>query len=136
MQHLKGKSSRVGQYTFEMDPDHVDNQSDLPGEEWADVPDDSAVHYGFTSGILKGICVSTLGRVQDKKGRRSFGSELPSDDVGDCYMLVKIGFGEGRVAVRVHTLCALTFVGPRPSSTHTVDHIDGRKKNNASPNLR
>jgi hypothetical protein len=134
--HLRRKLKRVGRYTFEVDPVHENGQLDLPGEEWVDVPDDRAVEYGFTSGIMKGTHVSTLGRVQDKKERRSFGPELSSDDIGDSYMLTKVGYGEGRVAVRVHTLCALTFVGRRPSPTHTVDHIDGRKENNASTNLR
>jgi len=36
----------------------------------------------------------------------------------------------------VHQLVALTFIGPPPSSTHTVDHIDQNRSNNAVTNLR
>lgn len=126
----------MGQYTFKIDSAYESDQLDLPDERWADVPEDLAVEYGFQPGIMKGIRISNLGRVQDKRGRRSFGSELPSDADGDCYKMVKIGHGEGRVTIRVHVLCALTFVGRRPTPVHTVDHIDGRKKNNAASNLR
>jgi len=35
----------------------------------------------------------------------------------------------------IHTLIALTFIGPRPTVRHTIDHKDGNKLNNLPDNL-
>lgn len=36
----------------------------------------------------------------------------------------------------VHTMVCTLFIGPRPSPTHTVDHIDRNRLNNNAENLR
>lgn len=51
----------------------------------------------------------------------------------DNYLKVQLGYRGPRVYV--HTLVALTFLGPRPRAHH-VDHIDFDKTNNAVANLR
>jgi hypothetical protein len=104
----------------------------LSFQTWEGVPIDRIVDYEVTSGVMSGVEVSNLGRIQDKKGRRSYGSKAPSESDKDSYMVAEIGTGDDRVIMRVHVLCALTFVGSRPSLIHTVDHIDGRKNNNRS----
>lgn len=43
---------------------------------------------------------------------------------------------QDRKHLKVHTLVALAFLGPRPSSNHTVDHIDRNRSNNVASNLR
>lgn len=41
-----------------------------------------------------------------------------------------------RRGIFVHTLIAEAYLGPRPSPTHEIDHIDGDSWNNAAANLQ
>lgn len=135
---LKGGTKRVGRYSFAVDPKYLTEQADLPGEEWRIIPDEVAASHGIQAGMLENIEVSSMGRIQDKRGRRSFGSKRRTDskDPTDCYMVCKIWCGTKTMAVSVHVLCALAFLGAKPSPKHTVDHFDRRKNNNRCDNLR
>lgn len=77
--------------------------------------------------------VSNMGRIQYKKGRRSFGTRMVEKS---GYMRAVISTKKHFVSLPVHVLCALAFVGERPSPDHTVDHIDRHRDNNRSNNLR
>ena len=50
------------------------------------------------------------------------------------YLKVGLGTASGRKYPQVHTLIALTFIGPKPEGMQ-VDHIDGNCLNNAASNL-
>jgi hypothetical protein len=91
-------------------------------------------NFGIEAGLLGKLKVNNMGRIQDKKGRRSFGSKIETETKNstDCYMRVRVGV----LNMRVHVLCALAFVSPRPSPKHTVDHINRRKSNNRSNTIR
>ena len=136
--NLKGRCTRVGQYKFLADPAYIAEQDDLPQEEWHEIPEDRAVAYGIPTGSVKKILVSNMGRIQNKYGRRSYGfqGKPSSEDPTNHYMVIRFGFGKGLYTTSVHVLCALAFLGERPSPNHTVDHIDRQKNNNRSDNLR
>lgn len=131
---LKGRTTRAGRFKFKIDPMYLAEQADLQGEEWRQIGEDRALSYGIKGVALENIQVSNMGRIQDKMGRRSFGHRTGtfSDEPANCYMGVQCG----KLRVGVHVLCALAFVGPRPSALHTVDHIDRQKSNNHRDNLR
>lgn len=71
--------------------------------------------------------VSNLGRVRSR--HRVLKPYLGRHN----YHKVQLGYRGPRVYV--HTLVALTFIGPRPTNHH-VDHIDFDRHNNAMTNLR
>jgi hypothetical protein len=132
---LMGKLTRVGRYTFAVDPVYGATQADQIGETWKSIPTGAALSYGMSVDLFADIMVSSLGRVQYKKGRRSYGSSAVANEA-TSYMVAKIGAGVQRKCLRVHVLVALAFIGARPSEVHTVDHVDGTKNNNAFGNLR
>jgi hypothetical protein len=52
------------------------------------------------------------------------------------YPCVRLTVGNGtRKRLKVHTLIAKTFLGPRPSPAHEVRHLDGDRSNAAATNL-
>ena len=57
--------------------------------------------------------------------------ELPASPSDNGYRTVKVGGGQ---TIRLHTLMAETFVGPRPPGMG-VRHLDGNPGNNAPENL-
>lgn len=133
--NLKGRYAKVGKYKFRADPAYVAEHDDIPGDEWRDILEDRAVAYGIPAGLMKKVRVSNMGRIQNKKGRRSFGIKEGKES-DDSYMRAFISTSGYRPSLPVHVLCALAFVGERPSPDHTVDHIDRRKNNNRCDNLR
>lgn len=48
---------------------------------------------------------------------------------------LKVQLGQHGPRIYVHTLVALTFIGPRPLGHH-VDHINFDRRDNSLPNLR
>ena len=92
-------------------------EPDLPGEVWA----------GLTDPLLKGILVSSNGRIKALNGRHtSYGS------------LKLNGYREIKVRKKhqlVHRLVCLAFHGRCPEGC-TVDHIDRNTQNNIADNLR
>lgn len=76
---------------------------------------------------VRGIKVSSEGWVETQhKGPR-----LPSHNISGYRELALNG-----KKVRVHTLVAEAFIGPRPSPDHTVDHINHDRGDNRVCNLR
>jgi hypothetical protein len=132
--HLNGNGTRVGRYKFGLDPAYAAEQANLPGEEWKSVPEDR-VAYGIEKGLLKTIKVSNMGRIQNMKGRMSYGTRRTSADP-ESYMKLAIEFNGKLSHLYVHVFCTLAFVGARPSPDQSVDHIDRKKNNNRSDNLR
>lgn len=51
------------------------------------------------------------------------------------YLYVRLLIGSKRKNVRVHTIVANAFIGPKPSSKHQIRHLDGSKTNNNVNNL-
>jgi hypothetical protein len=94
--------------------------SEIPDEKWcklAEYPD---------------IAVSNHGRVMNHKNR----SLLTGTD-DNVYIDVKMkNIDQKYVAVKVHTLIALAFIGPPPTSIHTVQHKNGINNDNRITNLR
>ena len=91
---------------------------------------------GFNGNYL----VSSFGRVKSlarevtyKDGRKRITNE----------MLLKVSSKQGYPSVSlpggkrtcVHTLVAEAFIGPKPKSARTVNHLDGNKQNNRAENL-
>jgi hypothetical protein len=79
--------------------------------------------------MLVGMQFSSAGRVQDKRGRRSFGTDLKSSKI------VKVTEGSVSKKARVHALCALAYKGPPPSMDHIVGHLNGKNNDNSEDNL-
>jgi hypothetical protein len=97
----------------------VDDNYDLPDEEWRQVP-----------GSRDGMLVSNRGRVWFKyrpNPYKTFGSKT-----AEGYYT----FSCDSRAIKVHQAVILAFTGLRPSDDHTVDHIDQNKENNCVENLR
>lgn len=94
---------------------YVDNGA-MNGEVWCCLRDRN----------MKGIEVSNLGRVKNKRGRISFGHAK------DSYMKVNIN----QKTVSVHTLVCTAFSGLKPTPTSSVDHINRIRTDNRSENLR
>lgn len=96
-------------YDYEEDPD-------LPGERWIVILRDEKIAFR----------VSNLGRVHGLRGHKTNGFKG-----SNRYMFTHQGRGYG-----VHELVCLAFHGPKPTTSHTVDHIDRNPHNNACCNLR
>lgn len=62
------------------------------------------------------------------------GSELKGK-MQNGYRRVCLSFGGGQLLRFVHVLVAETFIGPRPSPKHQVNHKDGNRTNNDVGNL-
>ena len=74
--------------------------------------------------------MSSLGRIQNSRGVISRGSLHTSG-----YYSVRVPHDGVRQNVRVHRLVAFGFLGPPPSTSHVVNHIDNDSQNNAAFNL-
>lgn len=97
---------------FELEP--LENLS-LPNEIWKDFP------------LAPGYQVSNLGRVKHPKG----GILQGTDDYGYVRVQVK---GMGQQAV--HRMVMLTFKPIENANCFSVDHINGKRKDNRLENLR
>jgi hypothetical protein len=114
---LKGNRKSHQGYDFK----YVEVGESLENEQWV------SLH----NPLFKGIEVSNLGRVKNKRGIISFGMPHQS------YMRVSITQNKVAKMVFVHQLVCEAFHGPNPNpSTMTVDHIDRNKTNNKNSNLR
>jgi len=71
--------------------------------------------------------VSNFGRVESMNGIKSYGRRT---DEG--YMVVG---GNNRKTMKVHNLVALAFIGQKPSSSHTIDHLNNIHNDNREENL-
>lgn len=81
--------------------------------------------------VSVGYEVSDLGRVRNSRTLRVLA--LSPNEYGYLYVsLPRSDEHSGRV--RVHSIVADAFIGPRPDR-HEVNHIDGDKTNNAVANL-
>jgi hypothetical protein len=130
---LYDQCTHVDQWVFSYTPAYLVGQEDLEGEEWRSIPAEGLASIGRETYDLSAIRVSNVGRVWDMKGRKSYGVSVKERcDEGNPYKLV----GAGNCRIHVHTLVALAFIGPRPNTDHTVDHIDRVRYNNLPSNLR
>ena len=94
---------------------------DFGGEYWTDVVDNNR---GGTTVVFK---VSNFGRFQyGNQKRKTFGRKKP-----EAYRLCYLGKDYG-----VHELICQVFEGPKPSSSHTVDHLNRDPFDNRPENLR
>jgi hypothetical protein len=66
----------------------------------------------------------------------SSGMSLAKYKIGSPYLKVTLRIGGKHVPKTVHRLVALAFIGPQPSSAHTVDHINRNPIDNRVSNLR
>jgi HNH endonuclease len=97
----------------------VDQDDDLPGEEWRQAP-----------GRREGMLVSNMGRVcfsYRPRPYKTYGSMGP----GGYFT-----FSCDERAIKVHQAVCLAFNGPPPAEGYTVDHIDRNEGNNCVENLR
>jgi hypothetical protein len=114
----EGSSEELRGYVFYRCPEHVAKQADQPGEVWKDaIYDDQPI---------RGVRVSTLGRIQHRNGLRTRGF------IHQGRHNVKINLHK----IKVYNLVAWAFIGPPPTSRHTVDHVDGDCQNDVPDNLR
>jgi hypothetical protein len=119
--YLNGLTSR-GNYVFSYTPEHLAEQADLPGETW--------LQAVSSWGLVPNIRASNLGRIQESRGRRSYGSDSSG------YKRLSATIDKNERDLKVHDVIARTFLEPPPSSEHTPDHINGDKSDNRVANLR
>lgn len=97
---------------------YVEN-CDFDGEYWTDVVDTKR------NGIVV-LKVSNFGRLQNSRNRKTFGHRTPVR-YGFCYLGKRYA---------VHELICQVFWGPKPTSAHTVDHLNRDPHDNRPDNLR
>ena len=73
------------------------------------------------------VWVSSEGQVKNKKKKI-----LPTFLTTGQYLAVKIN----QRFITIHRLVVLTFIGPRPSELHSIDHINHNRHDNRLKNLR
>lgn len=81
--------------------------------------------------------VSNLGRIRRDGGGRGAvaGRILTPKATRKGYRHVDLSRGDVKTRRLIHQLVAGAFLGPRPSSAHHPNHLDGDKTNNAATNL-
>lgn len=106
---LRGRREQAQGYRFSYTGKH---SQDLPNEVWRPID---------------GVEVSNHGRVKTSHGVKTFGYKTIQG-----YYTTTVNYK----GLLVHVLVCTAFHGPRPSSDHTVDHIDRVRDNNKAENLR
>lgn len=76
--------------------------------------------------------VSSLGRVASRKYGKWRMMRL---SISNGYIRIDLRVNGSRKSPLVHGLVAEAFLGPKPTPTHEVNHIDGDGKNNRAENL-
>lgn len=118
----QGSSEEYHGFVFRRCQEYLAGQWDRPGEVWKDAELDGR--------LLKGVRVSTMGRVQLRGGRRTEGTIVHGRHQ------VQVLNGGKWVSVRVYNIVAHTFLGLPPSPDHTADHINRDAEDNALDNIR
>lgn len=118
----EGSSKELHGHVFRRCPEHLADQEDRADEVWADAK--------VNEQLIKGVMVSTLGRVQTMNGRRTDGF------IRNGRHAVNLQLNKKTISVAVNVLMAHTFIGPPPTPKHTVDHIDGEFLHDILTNLR
>jgi hypothetical protein len=78
-------------------------------------------------------CISSFGNLKNATNNRHMVTNINEEG----YFVASIINSEGKnLKPYVHTLMALTFIGPRPSDQHSVDHMNRDRKDNKVGNLR
>jgi hypothetical protein len=117
---LKGETIK-GDYISSRAPEHLAEQADLPGELWR-----KAVS---SWGVLPNTEASDRGRIQDSRGRRSYGNDL------NGYKGFQSTIDKKPRNLQVHDVIGRTFLKPPPSPDHTPDHINGDPSDNRVENF-
>jgi len=93
---------------------------------------------------LRELCAKAPGYAVSRDGRvfslvsnwRGYGErELATGRNSDGYASVRVMIDGRRKQLTVHRLVADAFLGPRPSPTHQVRHLDGDRMNPSAANL-
>jgi hypothetical protein len=99
---------------------------DKPNEEWREF-----ANYGDHK-LKFNYQISSLGRAKGPRGLL----HGANDQSGYAFLKLR-GINGEQVNAKVHRIVAGAFLGPRPSATHIVDHVDGSARENNTPaNLR
>jgi hypothetical protein len=101
------------------------------------MPDDSVEEWLPVERANGHYEVSNLGRVRRAvAGRTRRAGGLIKAHPNRGYLQLHLYCGGGKpVGIKVHTLVAEAFLGPKPSPSHQVNHLDGVKTNNRVANL-
>jgi hypothetical protein len=116
---LKGLTIKVD-YVFTHTPEYLAEQADLPGEMWK-----KAVS---SWGPIPNIQASNRGRIQDTRGRRSYGNDKHG------YKVFGARIDKKKRCLRVHDVITRTFHGPPPSFKHSPDHVNRDPSDNRAEN--
>ena len=86
----------------------------------------------YYKGIKTIYTVSNTGKVYNSRNKKYLA--LTPNKKGYIRVSIYLPNGDAK-RVSVHVMVAETFIGPKPTSNHQVDHIDGDKTNNNVTNL-
>jgi hypothetical protein len=105
------------------------------GEIWRDIPGYEGKYQASTHGRIRSVTreITQMSRYGKPFTRTIRGRVLRPGPVVTGHLYVVLGHGAH--GTPVHTLVALTFIGPRPAGLD-VCHNDGNPKNNRLDNLR
>lgn len=94
---------------------------------WKPIPGTDGLYAASDRGQIK--------RIKGGQGTKGRNRVLTPTSNGKGYLKVRLSVN-GKIKQRtVHALVMLTFVGPRPSNDHVVNHKNGKKTDNRLSNL-
>jgi hypothetical protein len=113
--------------------EHDSTCDPLEAEEWRPVVGYEGLYEISSHGRLRSIDAVTISPGGKKYTRQGRLISLTTEGIG--YWRALLYRGDGRRGRKIHQLVAESFLPPKPTPAHVINHIDGVRKNNRPENL-